>query len=96
MTVAETIYEEIRGVCIQMARVMPLRLRVVKGEQDTSTEPQPEAQEFLKFDEQRVGRDFKLYGFMAEATSVQFAACRLRVHLAVRENSHAVCLRSGS
>ena len=40
------------------------RLRLAMGEQDTTTEDQAEAHVFLKLDEQRFGRDLKLYEFM--------------------------------
>jgi hypothetical protein len=59
-------YEEIRAVAIQMCRVEPSRLKIVQGEKDETTEPAPDAHEFLKFDEQRLGRDFKLYAFMGK------------------------------
>lgn len=57
--------EEFRGVCIEMARHSH-RLKVVKGEQDDSTDPCPGAFEFLKLDEKRVGRDFRVYDILAQ------------------------------
>lgn len=68
-----TVYEEIRALCIQMCRA-EASLRIVKNEDDNSTEAQPDADEFLKMDEKRLGRDFKLYAFMAEINdSIGFA-----------------------
>lgn len=57
-------YEEIRAVATRMCRSAPTRLEVVSGEQDETTESAPDAHEFLKLDERRLGRDFKLYAFM--------------------------------
>ena len=65
VTASDQAYEEIRALCIQMCRADPSRLRVVKNEEDETTDSQPEAHEFLKIDEKRCGRDFKLYGLMA-------------------------------
>lgn len=59
-------YEEIRAVAIQMCRAEPTRLKIVKGEEDETTDAAPDAHEFLKCDEKRLGRDFKLYAFMGE------------------------------
>jgi hypothetical protein len=73
-TSSEQAYKEIHALCIQMCSAEPSRLSIVKNEEDNTSDPQPEAQEFLKLDEKRCGRDFKLYGFMAEIQgSVGFA-----------------------
>jgi len=42
------------------------RIRIAKNEADADTTFDPEAQEHLKVDERRLGRDLPLYGFMAE------------------------------
>ena len=44
-------------------------IRLAYNEEDTSTEPNLEAAHFLKYKEQRIGRDIELYDFMAEMSS---------------------------
>jgi hypothetical protein len=46
-------------------------IRVVKHEEDTSEDKQPEAATFIKCDEHRLSRDIELYGFMARVAGVQ-------------------------
>ncbi len=66
------IYEEIRGLCIEMCR-HDNRLKIVKNEDDNSTKFISDAAEFLKFDEKRISRDFLLYNFMATTSSPEYA-----------------------
>jgi len=51
-------------LCKSMAEA-DSRLRIVKNEEDKSTETQKEAATFLKLDDKRLGRDLELYNFMA-------------------------------
>lgn len=44
-------------------------IRLAYNEEDSSTKPNLEAAHFLKYKEQRIGRDIELYDFMAEMSS---------------------------
>ena len=44
-------------------------IRLAYNEEDASTNLNPEAAHFLKYKEQRIGRDIELYDFMAEMSS---------------------------
>lgn len=66
------VYDEIRGLCIEMCRHSS-RLRIVKGEDDKTTDSVPGADEFLKLDENRLSRDFKLYNFIGEISGKAYA-----------------------
>jgi hypothetical protein len=44
-------------------------VRLAYNEEDASTKPNLEAAHFLKYKEQRIGRDIELYDFMAEMSS---------------------------
>ena len=81
-------YEEIRAVCIQLARAEPTRLRVVKHEHDRTSDQNSEAHEFLKFDEVRIGNDFNRHGFnkgVQFSTSHQLAEFALTL-MAIRHD----------
>lgn len=89
--------EAIRDVCRQIVKANPARLRVAMNEEDESPTPQPEAHEFLKLDEKRLGRDFKLYGLMATVNDdnlahplADFAAVLMAVMSNVPEAFEAV------
>lgn len=57
--------DELLAIAAQLA-AHSTRITLVRHEQDTTADPEPEAQEFIKIDGQRVGRDIRLYAFMAE------------------------------
>lgn len=59
-------YLKLLGVAEQLVAASDSHLRIAKNEADTTTEPDPEAQEHLKRDGVRIGRDLKLYAFIAE------------------------------
>ena len=61
-------YQEISKVC-KIVCDSDSRFRIAKNEEDETKDENKEAHEFLKFDEKRLGRDFKLYGFMAKIES---------------------------
>ncbi len=88
MRKADQITDEIRGTCRLMCAAAPSRLRIAKNEQDTSEDAQPEADEFLKLGGIRLGRDFKVYGFMAEVSGSggQAFADFASVAMAVKNN----------
>lgn len=52
-------------------------LRIAFNEADATTSQDLEAQHFLKLDENRLGRDFKLYAFMAQVTGEDGVIIRL-------------------
>ncbi len=66
----EAVYEALTSWCKKVAELDPGMIRIAKGEADDSTEACPEANEFLKLDEKRAGRDLKLYRFMAKMGGV--------------------------
>lgn len=53
-------------LCETMVAASGGRLRIAKNEADATTDFDPEAQEHLKLDGRRIGRDIRLYNFMAE------------------------------
>lgn len=66
---SEDTYKIIRGLCDQLCQSNPARFRVAKNEANDSSEFVGGSDEFLKVDEIRVGRDFRLYGLMAIVSS---------------------------
>lgn len=65
-------YEKVKSLAERMAS-KDKSLRIAFNEADASRAPEPEAQEFLKLNESRLGRDFKLYAFMGKVSSDQSA-----------------------
>jgi hypothetical protein len=62
----------IKNLCIKVCE-KDSRFRIAFAEADSSTDPEPEANQFLKFEDSRVGRDFKLYALMEKTSSTQAA-----------------------
>ena len=56
--------EKVQALADTMVAKGP-NLRIAFKEADRTTAPDPEAQHFLKVNETRLGRDFKLYAFLA-------------------------------
>ena len=56
---------DIQSLAEKLAAKEP-RLRIAFNEANDNRGAEPEAQHFLKLDEKRLGRDFRLYGFMAD------------------------------
>lgn len=69
----ELVVSEIRKICQRFQELAPERLRIVRGEEDESTDPATDAADFLKLDGKRISRDFQLYGLMARIGGVQDA-----------------------
>jgi len=65
MKPSEECYQAIKKCVEQLVEFDPLRFRIAINEADETTEPEIEAQEFLKVDGVRCGRDFKVYGLMS-------------------------------
>ena len=65
MNASDECYEAIKACAMQLVAAQPVRFRIAINEDDSTTETQLEAHEFLKVDGVRWGRDFKLYGLMA-------------------------------
>lgn len=65
MKPSEECYDAIKACVEQLVVSDPARFRIAKNEADETTEPEIEAQEFLKIDGIRCGRDFKVYGLMS-------------------------------
>lgn len=65
MKPSDECYAVIKACAEQLVAADPARFRIAKNEADETTEPEIEAQEFLKVDGVRCGRDFKVYGLMA-------------------------------
>ena len=63
----------IKDLCRELALDFPEYFRIAFNEEDDSKKLCDDANEFLKMDEIRVGRDFKLYGFMADVSSTEGA-----------------------
>ena len=61
-------------------------LRFAEGEANDSLSPEPEAHRFLKLNERRLGRDFKLYAFMAKVQGEQATLCDLLNELVIPLN----------
>lgn len=61
-----TLLDALMQLCEKMVAASGGRLRLAKNEADTTTELDLEAQEHLKLDERRLGRDLRLYNFMAD------------------------------
>lgn len=69
-SLSDDIYFIISGVCKQLCESDPQRFRIAKNEENDSEAICTEADEFLKVDGVRVGRDFRLYGLMAAVSSL--------------------------
>lgn len=59
-------WERLNAIAIKAANASGGVLRVARNEEDDTEDSQPEAQEFLKFNGRRLGRDFRMYAFMAK------------------------------
>ena len=68
--------EKIQALADAMVAQSPY-LRIAFNEADTTAAPEPEAQHFLKVNDSRLGRDFKLYAIMAQVSGEQDATIRL-------------------
>ena len=68
--------EKVQALADVMMATSP-NVRIAFNEADTTTASAPDAQHFLKIDESRLGRDFKLYAFMAEVVGEQDVTARL-------------------
>ncbi len=62
------------------------KIRVAFNEEDTSSELQKEAAHFLKLNEERLGRDFEVYGLMAEMSPEQALSDFLEIVLAIKNS----------
>ena len=69
--------EKLKELVRQIVKHSGGRIEEVKNEQDSSTDPCKDAQEFLKLDGKRLGRDLKLYDFMAEVATEPMALCHI-------------------
>lgn len=63
----------VKDFCVNLSEKYPNHFRVAFNEKDDSKDFDAEANEFLKMDEFRLGRDFKVYGFMQQIESSQMA-----------------------
>ena len=70
---ADVLWQELMAICEKAAVASGGSVRIARNEKDASPDPDPEAQEHLKINGNRVGRDFRLYGFMAELGGPQQA-----------------------
>lgn len=78
--------EELAGV---MVKADAGSLRIAFNEADSTRDKELEAQEFLKVNESRLGRDFKLYAFMARVGSKQDTTIHLLGELVLPLKSQA-------
>lgn len=63
---AEYSRDELMALATQIANSSDGRLRLAHNEEDATTIAAMDAAHFLKLDEQRLGRDIELYGFMGD------------------------------
>lgn len=65
-----TMLDQIETLAAKLAE-KDSKLRIAFNEADKTTAAEPEAQRFLKLNESRLGRDFKVYDFMAKVAGEQ-------------------------
>lgn len=81
-------YEKVKKLAERMVE-KDSSLRIAFNEADGSRAPEPEAHEFLKLKETRLGRDFKLYGLMAKAGGEEQALVSVLEEVVLPLKTHA-------